>query len=154
MSASTALQKPVGLLSLVLIGLLAGILIGSGMDQFAAAGLSEESWLAFRNTNSWVFPAVMPWMFNGTLVALIAAAILKRAGARWLLAAAALLCAAAIFVTVRIEVPMNHVISSWTAGAAPSDWAAVRDHWLRMHLVRTILGTIAFVLAAIGLART
>jgi hypothetical protein len=153
MYASIAVRKGFGVLAVLMTGMLAGILFGSGMDQFAAAGLPESGWLSFRNVNSWVFPTIMPWVFNGTLLALIVATVLARTSARLLFAVAAVLCAVAIFVTIRIEVPLNHRISSWTVGAAPPEWMAVRAHWLRMHLVRTMVGMVAFLSASIGLAR-
>ena len=81
MSTTSALSKAFGVVAVLMAGSLAGILIGSGMDQFAAAGLSQAGWLAFRDTNSWVFPTIMPWVFNGTLIVLIVASVL--AEAKW-----------------------------------------------------------------------
>jgi uncharacterized membrane protein len=58
-----------------------------------------------------------------------------------------------LVITVKFEVPMNKLIQSWTAGAAPTGWSEVRDQWLRNHLLRTIAGIASFICAALGLAR-
>ena len=136
-----------------MIGTLAGILIGSGMGQYAVTGLPKEVWLAFRETNAWISPRVMPWIFNGSLLTLVIASVLAKKGARLLFIVASVLCAGAIFITVRIEVPMNHLISSWTPDAMPANWITVREHWLRMHLFRTIAGLRSFLAASLGLSR-
>jgi hypothetical protein len=154
MSASIAVRKGVAVFATLMVGTLAGILLGSGMDQLAVTRLPLAEWPAFRASTAWVFPTTMPWIFNGTLLVLLLAAVLVRRGARWLFVFAAVMCAAAIFVTVRVEVPMNHMIDGWTTVAAPADWTGVRDHWLRMHLIRTVAGTAGFVAAGIGLTKT
>jgi hypothetical protein len=153
MSASIAVRKGVAVFAVILIGMLAGILAGSGMDQLAVTRLPLAEWLAFRGSTAWVFPTTMPWIFNGTLLVLLIAAVLARGAARWLFAVAAVLCVAAILVTVRVEVPMNQMIGSWTPVEAPADWMAVRDHWLRMHLLRSVAGLLGFVAAVNGLTK-
>lgn len=130
--------KGFGVFALLMIGMLASMLLGSGMDQFAAAEMEEANWLAYRDVRGWVFPTIMPWIFNGSLPALIVVAALARDRSPWTFAAAAVLCAAAILITVRIEVSMNHAISSWAPGAASAGWMSVRDRWLHMHLLRTM----------------
>jgi uncharacterized membrane protein len=150
-----SLTSPIALFAVLSLGLLAGILVGTGMDQYAAAGLPEAASVGWRQVRSWVFPTIMPWVFNITLLLQIAAAIGCGARSRWFFAAAAAVCAlAALLITVRLEVPMNNAIASWTPGAAPANWSAVRDQWLRNHLVRTIAGVLGFLCATLGLART
>jgi hypothetical protein len=138
--------------SVFAIGLLAGLLVGTGMDHYMAGGLPEAAWVTWRQTRSWVFPAIMPWFFNLTLLLLVAASIVNGGRARWFFAAATVCALVAILVTVRLEVPMNKMISSWTPGAAPANWAAIRDQWLRNHLVRSIAGVLGFLCALGGLS--
>jgi uncharacterized membrane protein len=147
------LPRILALFAVVFLGLLAGILVGTGMDQYAAAGLPEDAWVGWRQVRSWVFPTIMPWVFNITLLLQIAAAIVCGARSRWFFASAAVCALAALLITVRLEVPMNNAIASWTPGAAPANWAAIRDQWLRNHLVRMLAGVLGFVCAALGLAR-
>jgi hypothetical protein len=65
---------------------------------------------------------------------------------------AAVLTAIVLVITVALEVPINRQVASWTAGAAPANWAAVRDRWLWNHLARTVAGVLAAVCAATGLS--
>jgi hypothetical protein len=148
-----AIRYGVAIVAVLAIGLLAGILIGTGMDHYAARSLPERGWVEWRQVNGWVFPRIMPYIFNGTALALIVAAIMTRKTARLCFAVAALCCFVTIFITVKLEIPMNHAISSWTPGASPPEWMDIRQQWLRNHLVRTVAGMLGFLFAAIGLAR-
>jgi uncharacterized membrane protein len=150
---AVTLRYTFAIFAVLLLGLLAGILVGTGMDHFVATGLPAKSWTAWRQVNGWVFPTIMPWIFNVTLLVSAAAAVFNRGRARWFFIAAALLTAGSIFVTVRLEVPMNHAISGWTPGAEPPDWSAIREQWLRNHFVRSTASVAAFICGTVGLAR-
>ena len=138
---------------MVAVGLLAGLMLGTGMQNYTYRALPQTSWVLQHQAQDALFRRVMPTFFNLAVLALIATAVANRGSARWFFAAAALLGVLCIGVTIGIEVPMNRLITSWTAGSAPSSWAAVRDRWLWFHLVRTLSGIGALVLATVGLAR-
>lgn len=140
--------------AVVVIGLLAGVLLGTGMDVFALRTLPKSSWVLHHQAMDALFRRVMPAFFNIAMLALIAASFVARGRARHFFAAAAVLALVCIVITVRIEVPMNRLIATWTAESVPSNWTAIRDGWLRFHLYRTVTGILAFLCAVVGLAQT
>jgi uncharacterized membrane protein len=141
------------ILAMVSVGLLAGIMLGTGMGQYAGRSLPEANWTLEHQTTDSLFRKVMPVFFNATAILLIAASVLAKGGARWMFGAAALLIVVSIVITVRVEVPLNRTIASWIPGAAPPDWRMLRDRWLWNHLIRTIASIIAFLCAAVGLVK-
>jgi len=105
-------------LTVVAVGLLAGIMLGTGMGQFAGRNLPEANWTLEHQTTDALFRKVMPVFFNATAILLIAASALSKSGSRWMFGTAALLIVVSIVITVRVEVPLNRTIASWTPGAA------------------------------------
>jgi Domain of unknown function (DUF1772) len=140
-------------LTVVAVGQLAGIMLGTGMGQFAGRNLPEANWTLEHQTTDALFRKVMPVFFNATGILLIAASALSKSGSRWMFGAAALLIVVSIVITVRVEVPLNRTIASWTPGAAPPDWGLLRDRWLWNHWTRTTTSIVAFLCAAVGLAK-
>ena len=59
---------------------------------------------------------------------------------------------AACISTLRVNVPINRQMDTWSSGALPSNWTELRDRWNRYHTFRTILSMLSFacqVLAAL-----
>jgi hypothetical protein len=52
MPTAFAVGRVFGAVAVLMAGTVAGSLIGSRMDHFAAAGLPERGWLAFRRQQS------------------------------------------------------------------------------------------------------
>jgi hypothetical protein len=150
---SVAARYAVAVFAVILLGLVAGLLLGTGMTNYTAKGLPEASWTTGFQYEDALFGKVMPSFFITTLVALTLSGFLTRGSARGFFFAAAILALAVIVISVKGEVPLNKQIQSWVPGAAPANWADVRDRWLSNHLWRTIAGMVGFVCAAIGLAR-
>jgi len=48
------------------------------------------------------------------------------------------LYAAALLVTVRIEVPLVKQMERWTVDTLPPHWTQVRDRWASFHIVRVV----------------
>lgn len=61
------------------------------------------------------------------------------------LASGAVLIGTTVFITVLRVVPINRTVHTWRAVRPPADWAAVRDHWHRLHHRRTALVVLALV---------
>ena len=137
--------------AVLLVGMMAGLMFGTGMDQYTHRLLSASAWVTEHQVMDALFRRVLPPLWNVTMLSLAVAALLSRGRARWLFAWAAVIFLVSLIVTVTVEVPMNRAIAQWDAHAAPGDWASVRDRWLYFHLVRTIGGFIAFVSALTGL---
>jgi uncharacterized membrane protein len=141
------------MLAVVAVGLLAGIMLGTGMGQYAGRNLPEANWTLEHQSADALFRKVMPVFFNATAILLIAASALSRSGSRWMFGAAALLIVLSIVITVRVEIPLNRTIASWTPGVAPPDWGMLRDRWLWNHWTRTMTSIVAFLCATAGLAK-
>ena len=139
-----ALRNIVTFLALLGAGLLAGVLVGTGMAQFTAQDLPESSWVMRFQLEDHLFAKVMPPIMLSTLLALIVAFVVSRGHSRWLFGTSIALMLLVVAITVGFEVPLNKQIQSWTPGSAPPEWKHVRDLWLQNHLLRTIAATLAF----------
>jgi uncharacterized membrane protein len=148
------LRRLVPFLAVVLAGLIAGLMIGTGMDQYTHRQLAMTPWVTEHQVMDALFRRVLPAWWNLTALMLIVAAVFTRGASRTLFTMAAILMLAALAVTVRVEVPMNRAIALWNSAAPPADWSEVRDRWLRFHLFRTCCGTVAFLLAQVALVRS
>jgi uncharacterized membrane protein len=146
------LRQTASIGSTILIGLIAGLLLGTDMAMYTARSLPEASWTMRFQLEDALFAKAMPPFFLITLVALSVTAALTEGSARWFFTASALLTLAVLVITVGFEVPINKQIHSWTPGSAPVDWAALRDRWLSNHLIRTIAGVLAFVCSVAGVS--
>jgi uncharacterized membrane protein len=139
------------MLAVVMVGLVAGLMLGTGIEQHSLRALSASAWVTEHQVmDSW-FRVIMPPYWNATAFVLIIAAFLSRGQARWLFGVAAALLIVSLMVTVRVEVPMNRAIAMWDPNTPPANWAQVRDHWLAFHRLRAASGTLAFVVATFGL---
>jgi uncharacterized membrane protein len=147
------LSGGVQMLAVLMVGLIAGLMVGTGIEQHSLRALSASAWVTEHQVmDSW-FRVIMPPYWNVTALMLVIAAFLSRGQVRWLFAVAALLLIVSLVVTVRVEVPMNRSIATWDPNAPPANWAQVRDHWLAFHRLRTASGILAFVVATLGLTR-
>ncbi len=133
------------------VGLLAGILLGTGLAAFTARGLPESSWVLRFQLEDHLFAKAMPPLMLSTLFTLFVACVLARGHSRLLLGVSTFLMVMVLVVTIRFELPLNKQIQSWTPGAAPLVWQHTRDLWLQRHLVRTGLSVCSFLSALIAL---
>lgn len=58
---------------------------------------------------------------------------------------AVLLTVATIVVTVTQMEPLNRLADGWNPAQLPADWADVRQRWLTLHTVRTVIAMLAFI---------
>ena len=147
------MKKWMCIVAVVLTGLIAGLMLGTGMDQYANQQLSGSAWTTEHQAVDSLFRRVMPTVFNGTVVVLLLATWAARGTGRWLFGLAAVLMIVAVVMTVRVEVPINRDIAQWSAAAPPKDWADVRDTWLSYDLMRTVAVVAAFMCTAVGLTK-
>jgi uncharacterized membrane protein len=94
---------------------------------------------------------MMPLGIGGIIILLLMAGRKKKAHFYWLLTAL-ILFAAALAITLFIEVPIDNQIRTWAGGNLPNDWETIRDRWQFYHTDRTFLsiaGMACFLMAVI-----
>lgn len=144
-------RNSVALVATLSVGVLSGILVGTGLAAFTARGLSEAAWvLAFSARRSPVckgdasshaeyasgpdrrlHSSPRPFAFTPRNERLVYVLVLV--------------------VTIGFEVPLNKQIQSWTPTSTPSGWQHIRDVWLERHILRTISSVLGFISALIAL---
>ena len=139
MLVANAVMTPV---VVVTDGLLAGLFIGSSMVEHAARTMSAGAWIAYKHAKERVFAPVMPVVFNLALLITAAAAVLLPG--HWVLAAAVVLLAVVLGVTVKVHLPLNTMFQSWSAEAHPVTWDAGRARWRNWNVGRAVLVVTAF----------
>ena len=144
------LRRPVSLLAVWLVGLIAGLLVGTAIDHHRLRVLDAAAWTMARQSIDGVFSKLLPWWWNLTLLLLFLAAYLNRGRARWLFLSGGILLLFGIVITVAIEVPINKQIASWTSATVPGNWMELRERWLSFHNVRSAAGVLAFICALLA----
>ena len=57
----------------------------------------------------------------------------------------------ALFVTIKIEVPIVKQVITWTESTLPTNWQELRDKWGRFHIVRVGCGILGLIFLLVGL---
>ena len=73
-----------------------------------------------------------------------------RTAAFWWLAAGFALMAAALVITLAVEVPIDNQIETWTAATLPGDWRSIQSRWELWHTIRTFASIAAVIAATIS----
>jgi uncharacterized membrane protein len=133
-------------LSLAVVGIVAGIYVGTMIHDQRIPELSAAQYVALHQMRNKTFRKVMPVLGSTTLgLVLISTAIGLTSGTPRLLgAAAAVLITLDIALAVRHQLPLNQTIQSWSETTIPQHWAQVRDRWTLHHAVRTALASAAY----------
>jgi uncharacterized membrane protein len=101
------------------------------------------------------FGRVMPLLMPATVALSAAYALVGPAQPgtvgilRWV---AAILFAAAVAVTLAVNVPINRQTAQWDPLNPPGDWQRLRTRWERFQNVRSILLLVGFALLTISIA--
>src|SRR6476469_981294 len=98
------MEHVIAIVALVLIGPLVGVELGvAAVTNPLVSKLSDDAYRAFRSGGSRLLGALMPFWYIGTLVVLIAGAVLSR---NVLAIAAVAVMGAALLLTVTVLVPI------------------------------------------------
>jgi hypothetical protein len=109
------MEHVIAIVALVLTGPLVGVELGvAAFTNPLVAKLPDDAYRVFRSGGSRLLGALMPSWYIGTLVVLIAGAVLSR---NVLTIAAVALMAAALVLTVTVLVPINNRIGAWRSDA-------------------------------------
>lgn len=141
----TVLVRLVTICGSILSGIIAGSMFGTGLSLYSSRGLPETAWTRRFQLEDSLFARVMPPLSQAQLLCLAGAVLVEHSASRALFSGATVLSLLVLIITLGIEVPLNKQIQSWTPGAAPATWTAVRDRWLWNHLCRATAALLAFV---------
>lgn len=139
--------------SVLLVGLLAGLQWGTGMAQYTALNLPGPVWLLRHQAEDALFRQVMPGYMWAVLLLLAGSAIISRGKTRTFFALAAVLSLLQMIITIAHEVPINRLVANWSPANLPAGWDATRHGWMSGHWLRTGLSFAAFLLSILGLRR-
>jgi hypothetical protein len=140
------MEHVIAIVALVLTGPLVGMELGvAAFTNPLASKLSDQAYRVFRSGGSRLLGALMPFWYIGTLVVLIAGAVLSR---NVLAIAAVALMGAAMLLTVTVLVPINNKIGAWQSEADVNRDLAGR--WDRLHWVRVGLLVATFTSLVVG----
>jgi uncharacterized membrane protein len=150
---SNSRRTGVQVFAVLLVGLIAGLMLGTGIEQHSLRALTASAWVTEHQVMDVAFRAVMKPFWSGTVVVLIFAAMESRGSSKWLFGVAALLMILSLVVTVGVEGAINQAIAKWDPSAPPANWAEIRERWLAFHRLRTGSGIVAFLCATVGLVK-
>ena len=140
------MERVLAIVALVLTGPLVGVELGvAAFTNPLGAKLSDDAYRVFRSGGSRLLGALMPFWYIGTLVVLIAGAVLSR---DVLAIVAVALMGVAMLLTVTVLVPINNRIGAWKSESDVNRDLASR--WDRLHWVRVGLLVAMFIALAIG----
>lgn len=142
--------------AMAIFGLVTGIYVTGLIHDHRVRDLGAGQYVAMHQMRDKSFRQAMPpiGLANFALVTLSALLAVEAGAAKILALGAAALLFADIVLTIRLQLPLNRTIQSWTDGAIPQDWSAVRDRWGHHHTIRTLLAVIAYSLYAAAIVLT
>lgn len=147
--------------SAILGGLMAGFFFAySASVVLALRTLSASEYTTvMQEINEKVLNAVFGTVFFGAVVVPTGSAIIVVVQGHWttlagqlFLAGAAVYLVGAFLVTMRIHIPMNDRIATWSPLSPPDEWAAVQARWTRWNHVRTTAAVVSFALYLAAMA--
>ncbi|MEJ7644932.1 MAG: DUF1772 domain-containing protein [Chryseolinea sp.] len=131
--------------NLILSGILAGALFAI-MMAFNSKSISFPSYLVQQQNVIKAFNELMPLIGFAAIILTLVTAFKERGNKTIVvsLIAAAVLLILSGLITKFGNQPINTIVMTWNDSVVPKDWTALRDKWLTLHTVRTILSFLAF----------
>lgn len=138
-------------------GLLAGILFGDRMGAtFARPSLSPSSFLQFQQIQHVHFARMMPPLTLAAIAGGLGWLIMVRAqwnsSQFWLVTVATGAMVLAAVLTLRVNIPINNQLMTWSLAAPPENMREIWNRWERVHTIRTVLWLGAFAFEVITLS--
>jgi len=140
--------------NVVLVGLMTGIVFGIwlGCDP---KKMSFPGYVEYQQGLIHAFNVLMPLLGLLTILLTVLSAVLQREDTgvfTTLLLAVALLILSGLITRFGNQ-PINAVVMTWKPGSPPSDWAALRDRWWWLHIVRSLAIGVSFCLVTLSSLR-
>lgn len=137
---------------LLITALLVGIIFAVWLI-FDPTGLDGPTYILQQQLGIRSLNVVMPMLGGISVILTLAAAFSARDDRTRLILFG---CAAACLITAGLitrflNQPINSIVMTWSAAAAPVDWERLRDEWWRWHLTRLGfgLGALSLLVAAV-----
>ena len=107
----------------------------------AMSRLSASTYVEFHQATNHTFNPYMPIVvvgaiLGGTALAILYGAIHSLSGE--LAIAGSVSYVAVLAIALSTDVRINKQIAHWSVQSPPNDWASIRAHWVRFHIVRTV----------------
>jgi uncharacterized membrane protein len=135
--------------NVLLVGLLAGVLVGILMVETALLEVPASVYTAVQKPKHEIFEPIAVVYALIVVSGIIVLALSRREfrTAAFALTVAGMLCLmASIVTTLLVNVPINaEIMETWSVAHPPADWAEVRDRWNLFHTIRTALNAVAFL---------
>lgn len=142
------------LASLVLVGLVAGILLGTQLGQVRVQRrLDARDFTLMKHEFELALGRVMPVLVIAAGASTVPPVVLSASTGPVRFAAALaglLLWAGVIVVTLVFNAPVNARAARWDPASPPPDWEELRDRWHLGQAIRTPLAVGAFTAVAIA----
>jgi len=147
-----ALQLTIILLAALATGGLMVNWIGLGR---AMSRVSGSTYVEFHQATNHTFNPYMPivvvgTIFGGFVLAILSQGIHSPSGE---LAIVGSVCYVAVLaIALSTDVRINKQIEQWSVQSPPENWSAVRQRWIRFHILRTLFslpGLACYVLACL-----
>ena len=139
--------------AVVVIGVLAGLYIGTGLAQHSNLGVAYQPWVIRQQAEVGLFKDFMPQLGWAAVLLPALAAIVATSSQRWYFVAGSVLILGTIVSTSFGELPLNRMILSWNPDVVTTGWEGMRAAWMKAHWTKTAMSLIAFVAVTTGIAR-
>ena len=134
-------------LSIIMAGLLAGILLGISLG-YNPKNLSVPTYIEQQQNAIKALNTLMPLLGLITIILTLASAFLQKDNKTIFitLLIATLTLVITGLITRLGNQPINSILMTWNKASVPSNWTELRDKWWSLHLIRTVMTLIAFIL--------
>jgi uncharacterized membrane protein len=144
-------------IAIVCTGLAAGIFLGHRRGvSLAAPRLPPSAFVQLQQVIHTHFVRMMPPLILGAVVGSLTWAVLLHESWRalefWLVASASVAMLCVLVMTRAVNLPINVRLMTWNPEAPPEDLTALWQPWERIHSIRTVLASVAFVLQVAALS--
>jgi hypothetical protein len=142
-------------LTVFLFALVAGVFWGTwlGLSRSIASmspqAFLEVGWIMIRNLATPMAILMLAALTSGAVLLIRTFRWDARASVVWTTAGWGLL-AAALVVTLAVNVPIDSEIQYWTLSSLPENWRELRDRWEFYHGLRTLLSIVALAAVTVG----
>lgn len=127
-------------LTILSAALLAGIMFGIWIG-YNPINLSEPSYIEQQQNMIRRLKVLMPLLGLATIVLTVVSAFLNKQSKITFIS----LLIAAMFLVVSGLItrfgnqPINDIVMTWSVDSPPANWIELRDKWLSLHIIRTVI---------------